>query len=496
MFSLFAQIAAYGDKTAIHDQNGVHTYAQLWAQSQHLARQLRGELDDLAEARIAFMAVPDARFVVMQWAIWQAGGVAVPVSVMHPKTEIAYLLEDTQASKWLLTTEYAELASAFSTPVHWVESLSADAVPLQNKPTLDLSRKALIIYTSGTTSRPKGVVSTFGNLEAQVTTLLEAWAWQAEDVLLHVLPLHHVHGLINALACPLWVGAEVVMRPRFSPDDFWEQLLNGSISVFMAVPTIYGRLVEDWAHLSPERQAQLRPVLAQMRLMVSGSAALPVRTLAAWKEISGYTLLERYGMTEMGMALSNPLSGPRKAGSVGFPLPGVEVEIVDEQGQVLTQSGVAGEIRVQGANVFAEYWQKPEATAEVLRKGWFYTGDIAERDAEGYFRILGRNNVDIIKTGGYKVSALEIEEVLRQLPQVQACAVIGLPDTDWGEKVAAVLVWEGEMPDTAQLREWTKTQLAPYKVPQLWKISTEDLPRNAMGKVQKPALRSWFEIKE
>jgi malonyl-CoA/methylmalonyl-CoA synthetase len=227
-----------------------------------------------------------------------------------------------------------------------------------------------------------------------------------------------------------------------------------------------------------------------MRVMVSGSAALPVQTLERWREISGHTLLERYGMTELGMALSNPLHGERRPGFVGAPLPEVEVRLVDEKG-IPVEAGKPGEIEVRGPNVFLEYWRRPDATRQALRDGWFRTGDTAIVEA-GSYRILGRTSIDIIKTGGFKVSALEIEEELRSHPAVAECAVVGVPDAEWGERISvAVELREGSHLALEELQVWAKKRLAPYKVPRALRI-VEALPRNAMGKVVKPEVLTLF----
>ena len=230
-----------------------------------------------------------------------------------------------------------------------------------------------------------------------------------------------------------------------------------------------------------------------MRLMVSGSAALPVGTLRKWKEISGYILLERYGMTELGMVLSNPLHGERQPGRVGTPLPGIEVGLMTENGEYIEGEGM-GEIIVSGPNVFLEYWNNPPATKEAFVDGqWFRTGDIAERDTGGVYRILGRSSVDIIKSGGYKVSALEIEEVLREHPDIVECAVVGVPDEQWGERVCAAIVKSGGKEiDLQILRQWCGERLAPYKIPGRV-ITVSELPRNRMGKVIKPDVVGLFE---
>jgi malonyl-CoA/methylmalonyl-CoA synthetase len=228
----------------------------------------------------------------------------------------------------------------------------------------------------------------------------------------------------------------------------------------------------------------------QMRLMVSGSAALPVQTLERWRAISGHTLLERYGMTEIGMALSNPLRGERRPGFVGVPLPGVHVRLVDEEGREM-EPGTPGEIEVRGATVFREYWHRPEATAAAFHDGWFRTGDVAVVE-DGYYRILGRRSVDIIKTGGFKVSALEIEEVLRSHPAIAECAVVGVQDADWGERIcAAVELRDGAGLSLDALQGWAREHLAPYKLPRALR-SVAALPRNAMGKVTKPDVATLF----
>jgi malonyl-CoA/methylmalonyl-CoA synthetase len=349
----------------------------------------------------------------------------------------------------------------------------------------------MILYTSGTTSRPKGVVTTHANIAAQITSLVDAWEWSADDRILLCLPLHHVHGIINVVSCALWSGATCEMLSRFEANAVWDRIVCGSQTLFMAVPTIYAKLIAAWDAVSPERRAALSAACSRLRLMVSGSAALPVNTLQRWKEISGHTLLERYGMTEIGMALSNPLRGQRVPGSVGTPLPSAEVRLAGENGEPVP-AGMPGEIEVRGPSVFAEYWGKPEATREAFREGWFRTGDTAVVE-NGRYRILGRTNVDILKTGGHKVSALEIEETLRQHPAIAECAVVGIPDPEWGERVAAAVVLNGsETLDLTSLRAWAKDFLATHKMPSRL-LMLDALPRSAMGKVMKPVVAKMFQ---
>jgi malonyl-CoA/methylmalonyl-CoA synthetase len=351
----------------------------------------------------------------------------------------------------------------------------------------------MILYTSGTTSRPKGVVTTHANVAAQIKSLVEAWEWSANDRILLCLPLHHVHGIINVVGCALWSGATCNLLPRFEANAVWDRIAGGQLTLFMAVPTVYTKLIAVWDAASPERRAKLSHACSALRLMVSGSAALPVSTLARWQEISGHTLLERYGMTEIGMALSNPLRGERVPGSVGTPLPGVEVRLVGEHGDPVSP-GTSGGIEIRGPAVFTEYWARPDATRDAFRDGWFITGDTAVVE-NGICRILGRTNIDILKTGGHKVSALEIEEALRRHPAVAECAVVGIPDAEWGERgAAAVVLQDGDVLDLQSLRTWARELLAPHKLPSRLLV-VDALPRNAMGKVTKPALSVLFQTK-
>jgi malonyl-CoA/methylmalonyl-CoA synthetase len=258
----------------------------------------------------------------------------------------------------------------------------------------------------------------------------------------------------------------------------------------MAVPTIYYKLITYWETLPTEEQQKISKALSRFRLMVCGSAALPVTTLEKWKTISGHTLLERYGMTEIGMAISNPYEGERKPGYVGLPLSGVEVRLANEKDEIVMNE--PGEIQVRGKNVFKEYWQKPEATQKSFTPdGWFRTGDVAEKDNGGYFKILGRSSQDIIKSGGYKISAIEIEEVLRTHPSINDCSVVGIDSEEWGEQVAAAIITKNNI-NYNELDTWLRERLSKYKVPRLFK-EVNELPRNAMGKVVKNELKKLFK---
>ncbi|HEX6037310.1 acyl-CoA synthetase [Longimicrobium sp.] len=487
---------AHGARTAVVAPEGAFTYAQLLDASARVAAALLDGAADLAEARVAFLAPPGWDYVAVQWGIWRAGGIAVPLAVSHPPAELAYVIRDADAAVVVAHPEFVEVLRPLADAdgrrfITTADALGAEAGPL---PVVDEARRAMIVYTSGTTGRPKGAVTTHATLRAQVTSLVRAWEWTADDRTLLVLPLHHVHGIVNVLACALWAGAECGILPRFDADETWRVIERGRLTLFMAVPTVYARLIAAYDAAEPERRARMGAGCRAMRLMVSGSAALPVRTLERWREISGHVLLERYGMTEIGMALGNPLHGERRPGFVGRPFPGMDVRLVDDDG-ALVQPGTPGEVEVRGPNVFLEYWRRSEPTAEAFRDGWFRTGDVGVVE-DGYWRLLGRRSVDILKTGGFKVSALEIKEVLRTHPAVAECAVVGVPDEAWGERVcAAVETAPGAVLSLEALRAWAREHLAPYKLPRALCI-VDALPRNAMGKVVKPEVAKLFPSSE
>ena len=489
---LIQRATGHQQSVAVLSRGTSYTYEELLAASAQVAAGLLGGTSDLETARVGFLVPPGFDYPACQWGIWRAGGIAVPLGLQHPLPELVHVVEDAGISLLVADPAWCDkltpLADRFSLPLLRTDNLLSHHPG--ELPEICPQREAMILYTSGTTSRPKGVVTTHANIQAQTTALIDAWGWTEADRILHVLPLHHIHGIVNVLTCALWAGASCEFLPRFEVETVWERLASDELSLFMAVPTIYNKLIEAWHHLPAEDRLRLSAGCGKLRLMVSGSAALPVTTLTAWEEITGHLLLERYGMTEIGMALSNPLSGPRLAGHVGQPLSNMEVRRVDDAGQAVA-ADVPGEIQVRGPGVFHRYWANPDATREAFSEGWFKTGDVAVVEDDSY-RILGRNSVDIIKTGGYKVSALEIEEVLREHDQILESAVVGLPDEQWGERVAACLVLTANSALTLEeLRAWSKERLAVYKVPSMM-LEVEELPRNAMGKVEKPVVKLLF----
>ena len=488
---LFERIRTHAKRIALFHETQSVTYEDLLHRSEKVAATLLEDRKDLEEARVAFLLPAGADYVAAQWGTWQAGGIAVPLSLSATETELEYTLVDSQSDYVLtdreLSAKLANLAERLQIPRILLEETEQGTPILL--PEISRSRRAMILYTSGTTSKPKGVVSTHANIQAQIDALIRVWRWQAEDRIPLFLPLHHVHGIINILCCALWSGASVEPFARFDEEAVLQRVADKAYSVFMAVPTIYVKLIEHIESLPGNERMAILEGFRIMRLMVSGSAALPVSVHEKWTDLTGQHLLERYGMTEIGMALSNPYEGHRRAGSVGQPLPGVDIRLMSEANEIVESD--PGEIQVRGPGVFREYWNRPEATQSAFRDGWFLTGDMAVVE-DGYYRILGRTSVDIIKSGGYKLSALEIESALLDHSAIRECAVVGVPDDTWGETVAvAVVVHDGESLDQEQLQSWCKERMSSYKIPRKMRI-VQTLPRNAMGKVTKPKVAELF----
>jgi len=343
---------------------------------------------------------------------------------------------------------------------------------------------AAILYSSGTTGRPKGVMLSHGNLESNATTLHKLWQFKPGDVLLHALPIFHTHGLFVALNTTLMNGSSMIFHNRFSAEDVIADLPRAT--VFMGVPTYYVRLVGT--------PGFTRDVCTHMRLFISGSAPLLEETFRAFEHRTGLQILERYGMTEAGMITSAHVDKPRRAGTVGWPLPDVTLRVLNENGAPI-KGDETGEIQIKGPNVFRAYWKKPEKTAEDIVDGWFKTGDLARIEPDGMIAIVGRAK-DMMISGGFNVYPKEIEDVLDAVTGIDESAVVGMPHPDFGEAGLAVLTLEkgAAAPDEQTLRAHLKERLANYKVPKLIVVA-DSLPRNAMGKVQKKLLRETYKAK-
>ena len=496
--SLLQRAAQHQDRLAIVARDGQCTYAQLLQRSAHAAATFLNGHKDLAGARVAFLAPADLSYVITQWAIWQAGGVAVPLCTLHPRPELEHVIADADAEIVVSHPDYEGLVSPLAAAkgarhVSTRELLASSTH--QSLPTVAAERDAMLIYTSGTTGKPKGVLTTHAIIAAQLHSVTSAWEYTARDRSLLVLPLHHLHGVLNVLLGTLWAGGVCEMHAGFDANAVWRRIMaQNGLTMFMAVPTIYSKLIAAYDAAPEADQAAMRAGCRALRLMVSGSAALPLPILERFQEISGHTLLERYGMTEIGMALGNPLHGVRLPGHVGQPFPGIEVRVVDAEENPLPE-GHSGQLQVRGPSVFKGYFRRAEDTAaSFTRDGFFRTGDEGVVE-HGAYRILGRMSVDILKTGGYKVSALEIEAALRNHPAIVDCAVVGIDDPQWGQRVAAAVILKPKHTlSLDELRTFGKQLLAAYKVPTQLLI-VDDFPRNALGKVQKKQVAALFDEK-
>ena len=425
--------------------------------------------------------------VALYLACLKVGAIYAPINTAYTAPEVAYFLDDAEPTLFVTGTvdRVPEHCSARVEALHangdgsWAERVGA-AEPAADTVARSDDDIAALVYTSGTTGRSKGAMLTHANLLSNAETLCTYWGWQDDDVLLHALPIFHVHGLFVALHCAFLRATPVIFLPAFDVDAIMAELPRST--VLMGVPTFYTRLL---ARADFDAEA-----CRNMRLFISGSAPLTEQTFVEFEARTGMCILERYGMSETSMNTSNPLDGRRLAGTVGFSLPGVETRIADESGGLVPRGGIGG-IEVRGPNVFQGYWRMPEKTAEEFRAdGFFMTGDLGTMDAEGRVAIVGRAK-DLVISGGYNVYPKEVEALLDEMPGVIESAVIGVPHADFGEGVVAVLVTGGTDIDTEQVERFLAGRLARYKQPKRV-VSVDELPRNAMGKVQKNVLKATY----
>jgi malonyl-CoA/methylmalonyl-CoA synthetase len=482
--------AARLGETFLDVDSGEHyTYADLERETARVASFLTG-LGLARGDRVAAQIDKAPQGLFLYLGCIRAGFCFLPLNTAYQRGELGYFLEDAEprvvvCRPQLLDTFEALGKSAgvprlFTLDENGMGTLT-DAVrsgaAAFDDPTLGEQDLAVIIYTSGTTGRSKGAMVTHGNLTSNGAVLRDYWRFTERDVLLHALPIFHVHGLFVAIHPILLAGARIVFHRRFDPKAVLAALPGAT--ALMGVPTFYVRLLAE--------PGLTRAAVRHMRLFVSGSAPLLLDTFQGWQARTGHTILERYGMSEAGMITSNPFDGERRGGTVGFPLPGVSVRVGDD-GKVLGP-GAPGVVEIKGPNVFAGYWRMPEKTREEFTAdGWFRTGDVGQWSADGYLSIVGRAK-DLIISGGYNVYPKEIELVIDALPGVVESAVIGVPHPDFGESVTAVVVKQKDAAlDEAAVVAHVKSQIANFKVPKRV-VFVEDLPRNAMGKVQKNVLR-------
>lgn len=406
------------------------------------------------------------------------GAIWVPINTRYRAGEVGHILEDAQPRLLLCDPSLQD-----ALPEHAIAQRDLCAPPpaAAEIEALPDDAPAMLIYTSGTMGRSKGATLSHAAVVEGIEALTGLWGWTDADVLSLQLPLFHVHGLCIGVHGGLLAGMQLRVHPKFAADAVVGDIRDHGATVFMGVPTMYTRLLEH-LRARPEDGA----ALARARLFTAGSAALPAADLEAFEGFTGHRILERYGMSETLITFSNPLDGERRPGSVGREVPGVRARVVDDGGQPIA-AGEVGELQVQTPAMMSGYWNNPEATAASFDGPWFRTGDVVERDTDGYVRIVGRKSVDIIKSGGFKISAREIEEALLLHPAVAEAAVVGLPDPTWGERIeAAVVLRTPAEPDA--LIEHAAASLADYKKPRVVHV-VDALPRNALGKLQKVALK-------
>ncbi|MFI5606064.1 acyl-CoA synthetase [Amycolatopsis sp. NPDC051903] len=469
---LFPAITAGSRKEALRFGDQALTFAELGAVAGSLAA-------GLPAGRIAVWATPTLHTSVAVVAGLLAGVPVVPLNPKIGERELAHILADS-APELVLAEPGAELPEGLS-------GLERRDIPLTGTGPVpsaepDAEAPAFIVYTSGTTGPPKGVVLPRRAVASTLDALEDAWQWTAADVLVHGLPLFHVHGLILGVLGPLRRGGSVRHLGRFSTEGVARELRGGATMLF-GVPTMYHRIAEAVA-----TDSALADALRGARLLVSGSAALPVHDHQRITAATGQQVVERYGMTETLMNTSVRADGERKPGTVGVPLAGVELRLVGDAGEEITDTETVGEIHVRGTNLFTEYLNRPDATAAAVVDGWFRTGDMATRDSDGYVKIVGRKATDLIKSGGYKIGAGEIENALLEHPDVAEAAVTGEPDDDLGERIVAwVVPAAGSQPSAGELADHVAKLLAPHKRPRVVRY-LDALPRNDMGKIMKRAL--------
>jgi len=488
---------AHGSRVCATDGAGSLRFREVAEAAQRLARALQGSVP--RHSRIALLAPASREWVQGFWGAALSGNLVVPLVELHPAAEHARSLGAARVELLLVSRELraradealavlVRLEPTLEPPrVVELEPLLAGEADAATASTLEVpagDTPVVLFFTSGTTGAPKGAVVSHDQLAALAELVAHAWRVGSTDRLVHALPLHHTHGLSIAFLVCFLSGASQHFLRRFVSEAVWQEL--GSSTLFMGVPTMHKRLLDAFEQQPAEIRAGWREAASGLRLVTSGSAALPETVALRWQAVSGQLPLERFGMTEVGVALSNPLAGERRVGSCGRVLPGMQVRIVDEAGRDVSP-GEPGEIWIRGPSVFLGYDGDAIATAAAFSDGWFRSGDTASWLEGDYVKILGRTSVDIIKSGGYKLSALEIEVALRRHPQVDEVAVVGVPDADWGEAVVAVIVARAPI-DPSELREFLKHEVAPYKIPRKF-VQVDELPKNALGKVTKHLLR-------
>lgn len=487
-YGLLAERFSHGT-TFIRDPDGRSRYSYADLEQRSAAYAAKFVALGLAKGdRVIVQVEKSAECLFVYFGCLRAGLIYLPLNTAYLRHEVEYFVGNAEPALIVCDPERRDLFREIAAcPVLTLDSSGhgsiADELPAPVFDTVACSGTdtAVILYTSGTTGQPKGAMITHGNLAANGLALYEAWGWTEGDVMLHALPIFHIHGLFVATHLAVMNASPIVFMPRFDPDEVIRLLPEAT--VYMGVPTNYTRLLA--------KPGLDRTACRNMRLFTSGSAPLLVSTFDEFRERTGHTIVERYGMTETGMNASNPLNGQRKPGTVGPPLPGVSAKLVDDEGAPV-ETGQTGNLRIRGNNVFKGYWRMPDKTAEEFDpEGYFKTGDQASMDDDGYISIVGRSK-DMVITGGLNVYPKEVELVIDQMSGVTESAVIGVPHPDFGEAVTAVVVRDADSTVTeAAIIAHLKTSLANFKVAKRVHF-VDELPRNTMGKVQKKILRDRF----
>lgn len=462
------------EREAVRFDGRSMTYVQLAAASAALAKSID------PGPRVAIWATRRLETCVAVFGSLIAGAPAVPLNPELGERELAHIVADSKPGLVLAAAD-EKLPKGLAAIKR--RSVSVETAPMSHLPPEPPPESpALVLYTSGTTGPPKGVVIARRAIASNLDALYGVWEWSSADVLVHALPLFHVHGLVLGLIGPVRLGGELRYVRRFSPESVAEELRDGGTMLF-GVPTMYHRLAD-----AVERDASIAKAIAHTRLLVSGSAALPVREYRRIEAATGKRVLERYGLTETLMNCAARVSSAPTPGCVGPPLPGIDVRLVDDHGREVdgADGETVGEVVVRGPNVMLEYLNSPEATAKAIRQGWFSTGDLAVRGRDG-IRIIGRKSTDLIKTGGFRVGAGEVEACLLEHPGVAEAAVTSEPDDDLGERIIAWIVPAGKPPGEHELIDHVARRLAPHKRPRVVHVVNE-MPRNDLGKIVKAAL--------
>ncbi len=452
-------------ETALEWQGSTYTFGDLDARSNRMAHALRARGLSQGDRLCVYLA-NRLEFLDLYLAAVKTGIIFVPINILYREREMSHILSDAAPKLFLTEKELPELEAEAAQQPSTLETL-----PLEG------DAPAALVYTSGTTGTSKGAILTHNNFIANALNLITCWQITAQDRFLLALPLFHVHALGNGVHCWLISGCRTRLLERFEHQTATATFQDFQPTLFFGVPTVYVRLLET----PPEAARQIG---SHMRLFVSGSAPLPAQVLEDFRARFGHTILERYGMTETLMNISNPYVGERRPGAVGFPLPGVSAKILDAEGKPVAE-GETGEVYLKGPNVFAGYWNRPDATQAAFLDGWFKTGDIAQRSADGYYTLCGRRS-DLIISGGFNIYPREIEEFLTEQPGIAEAAVVAEPHPVRGEVPVAYLVTNGSV-DLAAVEARCREKLASFKIPRRFEL-LEKLPRNALGKVQKHLL--------